>query len=162
MSLHTQEIWRAVDLPFWAPYYEVSDLGNIRNKRNGKLLRPSKGKFGYVSVTLKKKPVKYCVAVHTLVLRAFRGPPLSSKHECCHADGVKHNNILANLRWGTRKENHSDKIRHGTTGRKFTKQEVASIKWLLKSGEKHYRIARKFGVASWTITNIATGKTYFD
>lgn len=162
MSLHTNDIWVDVPVGGWSEYYEINPRGMVRNKRNGKVLKSSPGKFGYHTITLKRSPYKLCVTVHSLVLKTFGGPPPSYKHETCHIDGNKSNNNISNLRWGTRKENHADKIRHGTTGRKFTPDQVSEIKDLLSKRLPHYRIARKFNVSAQTITNIATGKSYAD
>lgn len=50
--------------------------------------------------------------IHRLVLLAFVGP-CPPGMECCHIDGNPINNRLSNLRWGTRRENMEDRVRHG-------------------------------------------------
>jgi hypothetical protein len=52
--------------------------------------------------------------VHHLVLRAFVGerPVTIERGEIRHLDGNKTNNVLANLCYGTIKENADDRKRH--------------------------------------------------
>lgn len=52
--------------------------------------------------------------VHRIVALTFIGVPPFAKSEVCHNDGNRRNNHYSNLRWGTRKENVADSIRHGT------------------------------------------------
>lgn len=80
-------------------------------------LRQKVKREGYREVRLRKQVGEYhCLYVHRLILEAFVGPGNESQ-EVCHGDGDRSNNSLANLRWGTRKENHDDKRRHGTVAR---------------------------------------------
>lgn len=51
--------------------------------------------------------------VHELVLTTFVGP-CPSGLECRHLDGNPARCALANLAWGTHRENEADKYRHGT------------------------------------------------
>jgi len=55
--------------------------------------------------------------------------------ECCHGDGDRTNNCLENLRWGTKRSNQADRLRHGTHNRgerhkssKLTKAQVLAIR----------------------------------
>lgn len=68
----------------------------------------------YVCVTLRKDGKSYCRGIHCLVLETFKGVKPTPRHECCHKNGVKTDNQLFNLYWGTRKQNTEDSIRHGT------------------------------------------------
>src|SRR5687767_12860617 len=95
--------------------YEVSDLGAVRRRtakggtRAGRMKQPSLTKNGYLTVNIERKPRK----VHALVLECFVGPR-PEKHDACHNDGTRTNNVLSNLRWATRKENMRDAVGHGT------------------------------------------------
>lgn len=55
--------------------------------------------------------------VHDLVAEAFLGPKPQGL-EVCHGDNNTRNNAASNLRYATRSENHRDKRKHGTNGRK--------------------------------------------
>jgi hypothetical protein len=67
---------------------------------------------GYPNVTLSHAGKSWLRRVHTLVLDAFVGPRPQGM-VCCHIDGVRTNNLLSNLRWGTSSENNYDIVRHG-------------------------------------------------
>lgn len=100
--------------------YEVSNLGRVRSldrvittragvkkRRKGQLLRPIKQKRGYISVQIQGTKL-----VHRLVLEAFVGP-CPEGMETCHRNGVKTDNRVENLYWGTSSENNDDIVRHG-------------------------------------------------
>lgn len=69
----------------------------------------------YVSlvVSLRRDGRKFPRVVSRLVLENFVGP-CPPGMECRHLDGDSTNNRLNNLAWGTRLQNASDRIRHGT------------------------------------------------
>jgi hypothetical protein len=118
------EQWREV--VGYEGFYEVSDCGRVRSidrivqcgvrpmKLKGKQIRHGVGKIGYPVVGLYKNGKGKTCCIHVLVLEAFVGPRPTINHEGCHGDGVRINNVLTNLRWGTSKENRDDSRRHGT------------------------------------------------
>jgi hypothetical protein len=121
---HSTESW--TNVYGYESYYEISDLGRIRSfSRNvlsshgrnrhfeGKILKPIVNSIGYVVVNLSVGGKKKQRTVHTLVLESFVGPNPAGT-EACHANGVRTDARLSNLRWDTRAENHHDKIGHGT------------------------------------------------
>ena len=118
------ELWKAI--PGYECRYEVSDQGRVRSldrdvvcigkikgaytsRKKGRVLRPGASNFGHLSVVLGRRNTRM---VHELVLAAFVGPRPANR-ECCHNNGVPTDNRLTNLRWGTRRENISDSVRHG-------------------------------------------------
>jgi hypothetical protein len=110
-SLAPMEIWKAI--PGYEGQYEVSDQGRVKSYRRdheGRFLRPGRMPGGHLSVALGRGNSQ---CVHKLVLLAFVGPA-PDKHECCHNNGNPADNRLENLRWGTRRENILDAVRHGT------------------------------------------------
>lgn len=96
-------------------YYEVSNLGNVRGldryvnrngfkmKITGHTMKPAKGKFGYMSVQLRKDGRVQRKYVHRLVAESFLGVP--DGLEINHIDENKQNNCLSNLEWVTRSKN---------------------------------------------------------
>lgn len=109
------EEWRAI--PGYEQTYEASSLGRIkslpRNTTRGGLRSVTIGKRGYPVVGLTQDGVQKTHEVHRLVALAFLGARPDGM-EVRHADGNRRNAAAANLAYGTRSENVSDKRAHGT------------------------------------------------
>ena len=92
--------------------YEVSDVGDVRNSRTGRVLKVMHF-AGYSQVGLSRNGTKRIVRCHRAIALAFLGKPPTPLHEVCHGDADRGNNAVGNLRWGTRSDNMQDKLRHG-------------------------------------------------
>ena len=118
MKPRPNEQWKP--FPDWEGYYEVSDLGRVRSiqrqRAKGIYLQPVRRSSGYLIVNLTGGGKRKQVLIHKAVLRAFVGEPQPGQ-QSCHSNRNRTDNKLTNLRWGTAKENHMDKERHGTYGR---------------------------------------------
>lgn len=160
----TRERWKAI--PGY-PKYQVSDFGHVRRSDSKKLLTPSDGE-GRLRVNLCPRNSSGCgsfktVRVHRLVLLAFRGYAPVGKPLGTHRDGNSQNNRLANLRWGSKKDNAQDSIRHGTWvhGERFPQaklsdRDVLKIRALTRTTSRRYSdIGRQFGVTMGTIYKVA-------
>lgn len=91
--------------------YEVSDEGQVRSVKTGRLL--AGGVSGrYRNVSLRKDGKTVVVRVQHLVLEAFVGPRPEGA-QCRHLNDVGLDNRLANLSWGTKSENAHDAVRNG-------------------------------------------------
>lgn len=108
---------RWLPVPDWP--YEVSDLGRVRSAdrqlRDGRtaggvILKPWRDSKGYLCVTLRDGFRVRRVRVHRLVKRVHTGPPRG--RQVRHKDDVKDNVTLANLKYGTQKQNEQDKRRN--------------------------------------------------
>lgn len=106
------------------------------------------------------------VYVHTVVLMAFVGPRPDGM-EGCHENGDPTDNRQSNLRWGTRKENAEDMVRHGRSMRGsrspialLTEQDIPAIRFLLSLGWTRREIGEVFGVHRRTITSVAIGESW--
>lgn len=114
---------------------------------------------GYLRLKLMKDKKQAMVFVHDLVLAAYVGPRPAGM-ECRHLDGDRRNNNLENLKWGTRKENHADALRHGTHSslhqkKKLTPDDVKLIYYDYHiRGRKQRDIAVEFGVSQRTVWHI--------
>ena len=106
--------------------YEVSNHGRVRSvdrtvtrsdgqvhRRKGKLLRTPLNQRGYQVVNLCIQGKCQIRTVHSLIAETFIGTRPEGM-EVCHNDGIKTNNRVDNLRYGTRSDNTLDKVRHGT------------------------------------------------
>jgi hypothetical protein len=84
--------------------YAISNLGRVKNIRNGFILKNTVGQDGYLSVLLSKNGKKRRVRVHVLVGNAFL-EKVQGKDFLNHIDGNKENPKLENLEWCTHGEN---------------------------------------------------------
>lgn len=87
------EDWRATYIPVW----EVNALGQVRNTRLGRIVKPHvhNGYYAVGSTTQKSGRQK----VHRLVCWAFHGPPKEFGLVVDHIDGDRLNNCAENLQW---------------------------------------------------------------
>jgi len=137
-------------------------------------------KWGYVKrmKSVQDNPDDYCYVrlsnnnnikkeyIHRLVLETFVGP-CPEGMECCHSNGIRNDNRLNNLRWGTKKENGKDKINHNNSLKgelnhfaKLKDEEVWLIKNLLNRNVKCIDIAPMFKCDYTNISQIKRNKTW--
>ncbi len=151
--------------------YEVSDTGEVRNIKTGKMLKPEISKDGHLRIDLYKNgKVKHCY-VHRLVLEAFVGP-CPKGMEGCHNNGKVSNNSVENLRWDTHKNNVKDSIDQGTFfiqkgskhwAAKLTENQVKEIRirYIPYSHDNNTcTLAKEFGVSNVEIGRIITNKRW--
>lgn len=158
----TNEIWKpAVG---FEELYEVSNLGRVRSFRKsaeGKLLRPGRCSNGYVSVSLCGRSV----LVQYLVAEAFIGPRPTGAL-VLHFDGVRTNNALSNLRYGTSFDNRKDAERHGTavigSGYSSAKLNETTAKFARenKGVIPQSKLAKMLGVSPSAIQAVHDGRTW--
>ena len=119
---------------------------------------------GYEMARVKRRNGKfYTVAVHTLVLLAFKGP--ANGRLARHGPNGKGDNSSDNLSWGTSEENARDKFRDGTQpigythhNAKLTPATVKQIFHWRRKGRTQAAIAAKLGVSQPTISAVLSGK----
>lgn len=176
------ETWKPV--PGWEDFYEVSDAGRVRSRDRyvtvkhptgrvvprffrGRLLAANVAGNGYQMVCLSRPGEIKHFTVHSLVMRAFVGAPPAG-FEVCHNDGIRTNNRLVNLRYGTRSENARDCDLHGTRkvlrgsashSAKLTDQQVEEIRRVFPSVSAR-SLARKFGVTHRTVMAVVKNETW--
>lgn len=100
-----EEIWKPV--VGFERFYEVSNLGNIKSLRSGKIRKqvPS-NQNGYLMIVLCGEDFKRTMTVHRIVAKAFCEQP-----EGCefvnHKNENKHDNCAENLEWVTKYYNNT-------------------------------------------------------
>ncbi|RGM21679.1 hypothetical protein DXC23_00995 [Eubacterium sp. OM08-24] len=114
------------------PNYEVNRMGQIRNKRTGKVLKPYDDGNGYLRVKIDGK----CERVHILVATAFIPNP-ENKPVVNHKKGKKHDCRASQLEWVTQSEN----IKHAWDFGLFQSRGGGKTEWqrkrTLKTGSKN-------------------------
>lgn len=117
----------------------------------------------YACVILYKKlpsgPKRTKVGVHQLVLAAFGPPRPTVHHIVCHKDDDASNNSIANLYWGTCRDNQLDAIKNNRVARKLPIRTVLSV---FQADGAHAEVAARFGVSYEQACNIRTGRRYAD
>lgn len=88
--------------------YEVSNLGKVRNRKTGRILKPACN-GGYLSVKLRKNGLTKSFSIHQLVALFFIDNP-KNKPQVNHIDKNPSNNKLSNLEWCTSAEDAAHKF----------------------------------------------------
>lgn len=127
------------------PNYEVSDLGRVRNRRKGNILKPSfQGPYFVVGLyrRLNGKLHQKVMALHKIVLTTFVGPRPKGKNARHFPDRDPTNNKLSNLSWATQLVNQRDRFVHGTHSRgeqngsaKLSVEDIAFIREIANDPE---------------------------
>lgn len=117
----TEELWRPI--PGFGDKYEVSNLGGVRTtpfvarythwrtgaehfrQTKSKPVAQQKQNAGYMLVHLWHEDKRKACTVHRLVAHAFCEGFFEGA-DVNHIDGVKTNNLAANLEWLSRSDNH--------------------------------------------------------
>ena len=89
--------------------YEVSNYGNVRNKKTKRILKPAISNKGYYLVALSNKCKSHTYSIHKLVMEhfnrcAFDGEVIN------HIDHNKLNNNSSNLEYVSQKDNIKKEI----------------------------------------------------
>lgn len=172
----TEEIiWKII--PDTNEEYQVSNNGLVRRLvfRNGKttkvldaprMIKSAETGNGYLSYNICLKGKRKTCSAHRLVLTAFVGNPPDG-YECAHLNGNKKDNRIENLKWVTRKENHSHKKLHGThqAGEKnsfsrFKEVDVLEMRRLRSCGNTYSHIGKIFNADQAVIALICQRKSW--
>ena len=146
------------------PNTQISSDGRLW--RNGKEKKFTVSPIGYEVVSFSTNNKTKTYYKHRLMLHAFVGV-CPDNCEALHINGNRLDNRLENLRWGTRKENVADAIKHGTAtigsrngAAKLTDEMVKTIRLSKTIGESVDKLSDQFNVSITTIKRVLDGLTY--
>lgn len=110
-----EEEWRTIEE---ARNYEVSNLGRVRNKNTGQVLKNRPTKNGYQQVCIKIDKIEKFQNRYVHRLVAFTWIPNNEKmkDQVNHIDNIKSHNYVTNLEWVTSSENQLHRYRNGSRG----------------------------------------------
>lgn len=155
-------------VPEYGGEYAVTDDGRVFSfkKQTPSEKTPSEHEFGYDVVHLWSSNEREAFNVHRLVLRAFEREP-EGDEECRHLNGNPADNRIENLEWGTRSDNISDAIRHGSDNSrgennprsKLTASDVREIR-SMEGQASARRVCQQFNMSPQAIRDIWRGKTW--
>lgn len=167
---YTNEQWAVI--PNFSSYM-ASDMGRLKTfnwKGSGKeaIIKPALT-GGYLKTMLKNDQGQYkSWNVHKWIAFTFLGPRPDG-YEINHIDGVKTNNVVANLEYVTKSGNllHAyrlnlmqRKVGEKNGNAKLSNQQVREIRaFVANSGKKFYgrkALAEKYGVSECTIKEVVT------
>lgn len=118
------------------PNYEVSDLGEVRNIKTGRVLK-QKLRNGYLAVNLSNDGKVTTYNVHRLVADAFLDNP-DKKSQINHKDEIKINNSLPNLEYVTPQENIKYSRANQVIGKDINGNIVLEFDSLAEAGRQGY------------------------
>lgn len=105
--IYTLDFWK--DIAGFEGLYQVSNVGQIKSVKSGKILKPnSNNTGGYLQVALSKNGKVKRFYVHRLVAEAFL-PNEDELPEVDHINSDKTDNRVANLQWISKIENNRKK-----------------------------------------------------
>lgn len=145
------------------PKYEVSNCGQVRNKKTQHIKRVNYNKHGYAWVAVcRGAEGVMSVALAPLVAAAFIGPRPKGL-QINHMDCDKSNNHVSNLEYMTQSENVQHAYAHGCYpatrvfgSRHLNQKDYDRIRALYASGIPQTVICLEFGVSNSAISKICS------
>ena len=165
-----KEIWK--DIKDYEGHYQVSNLSRVRSLdryikgkghslqfKKGRILKPTKDRYGYLQVTLCKNNIKKEYKVHRLVAEAFIDNP-DNLPQVNHRDENKLNNNVDNLEWCSAKYNTN----YGTgIERRAKSRQIPIIQYTLdgefvREWDSAIQAEREGGFSNSHIISVCKGK----
>lgn len=166
------EEWRPVPVHPFGDRYDVSNLGFVRNRSTGLVLKGAPNSKGYLCVNLyagEEGRRNRSFTIHKLVCIAFQGP-CPPGMQANHKDTNKQNNRADNLEWTTPLGNTQHAIENGRAPRRYrggkhknaklTDDDVRIIKIMARLGVGKAAIGRAFKVDPTNVNLILSGQAW--
>lgn len=141
------EIWKIIK---GFENYAVSNLGNVKNILNNKILKSNNNGIGYYQVRIRNNDRLYkSVYIHRLVAINFIENKTLNKTDINHINGIKSDNNLSNLEWITKSENTKHAYRNKliplvTNGKKVVDVKTNKIYKSITMASKELGISNKY------------------
>ena len=161
------------DIKGYEGLYAISTEGEVFSKRVwrglvNRELKQSLNEYGYLKVWLTKDGKTKGITVHKLMTTTYLGKRPKGM-QVRHLDGVKTNNELSNLAYGTALDNAEDRRKHGNTARgekvgssKLSRKDVAEIRSKYSKRGDMVKLAKEYNVSCANIYYIVTKKSRKD
>lgn len=106
--------WRDLEIRDIKPIYEISEYGDVKNKKSGRILKQRVNDDGYYEIGLMTYSgnVRW-MRINILVAHHFIAVEDLDRNQVNHINGIKSNNHYTNLEYNTPKENIHHAISHG-------------------------------------------------
>lgn len=147
MCKDNAEQWKIID--GFNGKYAVSNKGNVKNIKTGRIFAERYDGVGYRAVTINGKNYN----IHRLVALAFIPNPDNLPH-INHLDEDKTNNNVSNLAWCTVSEN----VRHSIYKQCCKVKQIDKDGNLIKIWDSIHEINRELGYTRQAITNVLKGR----
>lgn len=154
------ERWRVI--PEFKEYW-CSDLGRFFSSKTERELIPAISPKGYGHISFMNCGKQRVRLAHRIILETFSGTRPEGK-VVCHANGIRNDNRLSNLRWDTQAGNCADKIIHGTytcgEQQRNAKLTEAAVREIRVSTLSASQLAKKFSVDPTLIYRVRLRKSW--
>lgn len=165
------------DIPGYEGIYQINRDGHVvsltkagRQGRHARkkpvIIRHATNRHGYEVVKLCLNGKERYHAVHRLLLTVFVRPPKDGE-QGCHNNGIRNDNRIENLRWGTAAENQADRRIHDTAlvgvknhNARLDPQSVSEIRNKYLLGASKGALSREYKVNHRTITDVINRRTW--
>lgn len=146
-NFQDEEIWK--EIQGFEGEYAISNKGNVRNIRTGRILGGGYDSMGYKQIKLKGK--KYLI--HSLVALAFIPNPYNLPY-INHKNEIKDDNEVSNLEWCTASYNTNYSIH-----KRYRKvRQLTKDGKLIRIWESSWQINRETGYDASSIIKCCRGK----
>lgn len=151
-----EEIWKNLTTHFNT--YQISNMGVIKIKKTGRILKQHLDKQGCSCVTIYTNNIPKKLRVKNLVAKHFLHNPYHYKY-IRNINLDKRDNRAENLEW-LKKNPYKKRSLNKFTCSKLDNEKVKEIKYLLTQSRPRKEIAKTYQVSLSAIQKIASGESW--